>query len=1140
MKFIPIIGTISAGKTTFLRAFLGIDVLQVGSVTTTKFVCLIKNSSETSFYHVIPKYGKELYFQKEGKEIKGEEEIKKKIQEINAYLKEKKGTINDIFYMLEIPIKNIENVPLLENCFFMDIPGLNENETNYVEEIFSLITIKQILFEIVVFDSTSIGSDNILNIFTSLEKKKSLCKSNNIYILNKIDQCTGGSGENIIEGFKKYFYETFEDEKNKERFVNLNIYDNFFIPMNSILYRAETRLTEDFSSLLIFELFNYLENENEKNSSSFYEYIQKRVGVIINQGNLNLDNDIKNINENEFKEIAEKSIDSLKNVVMNIKESTEIQLGLNLKKKSVQKELKKLFVIQKKKKYHIYHSDFFNSLQEVIKNIRINNDDLSCPPIMNNKQKKEKNSKTNIINEEKNYDDGISIIDQLDKFINDTFKEIDPRNVLKDFKISLQTLRENILGRKIRISFIGNISVGKSSVLNCIIGQNILPTKDSECTYRGVILRHKEDNNYKLYRTKLITRGEGLDEYYYFEDEPKWHCFGIRKIKDYLNNKNNDKNIGDEDAYIVITGRLRIFDFIKLDKKIIRKIEFVDLPGPDRKKNTFNDKKYYLKILKFSNCCIYINEPKTIDDKDSVKRMLDQYTSDKSKVFGTLRKNFIKTCLFLINKSDTLQDDNEKKAIINSLLKTIKKEEKNLKENEMNISFFSGKFFLYYLDIYNQYVTQLENEPLRLLEKLYKDWGDKFTLSRFKSFIIKKVESIQEKFNFDTEEEFESNEDFQEKFSLALDILFEDKYRAINDEEEEEIREKLYTLSLQLKEANYDNTNYSHLFFDKLKEVIIYSDKFQNQNMKYSIQQFFTYTDQLFQREISKENEHDKQLRLEKYQLIQNLIIPKINKLFEDKKKTIIDIYEFGLYKCVGIIDEEIKNADKIMKELKNNIELVAANLEKKIDNLIAEVNWKKSAEWNNMEAEIKKIYDNEFNKYFSQKKIGSTKIDINKGITFKMFTSVIGSTISGIAIRSGLTVLGESLISGTITATAIADSTALGTALMGPTGVAIGFGVGIVLSVGTMIYHYMNKSQRYVKGLEQTKIDIQKKFEELKEMFLNDYTGYQKSFRKDLNFRLEIMKANINTVDENKWNNIKNNYQLQKKIIEEKIKSFK
>ena len=75
-KYIPIIGTISAGKTSFLRAFLGTDVLQVGSVTTTKFVCLIKNSLETSFYHVLPKKEKTIYFEKEGEETKGEKDIK--------------------------------------------------------------------------------------------------------------------------------------------------------------------------------------------------------------------------------------------------------------------------------------------------------------------------------------------------------------------------------------------------------------------------------------------------------------------------------------------------------------------------------------------------------------------------------------------------------------------------------------------------------------------------------------------------------------------------------------------------------------------------------------------------------------------------------------------------------------------------------------------------------------------------------------------------------------------------------------------------------------------------------------------------------------------------------------------------------
>ena len=52
-KFIPIIGTISAGKSRFLRALLGADVLQTRQTAMTKFVCLIKNSDHISFYHEI-------------------------------------------------------------------------------------------------------------------------------------------------------------------------------------------------------------------------------------------------------------------------------------------------------------------------------------------------------------------------------------------------------------------------------------------------------------------------------------------------------------------------------------------------------------------------------------------------------------------------------------------------------------------------------------------------------------------------------------------------------------------------------------------------------------------------------------------------------------------------------------------------------------------------------------------------------------------------------------------------------------------------------------------------------------------------------------------------------------------------------
>ena len=79
-SYIPIIGTISAGKSTFLKALLGIEVLETGITTTTKFICLIKNSSETSFYHVIPNIQNGLTFNKEGNEIKDVEQIKKKLK----------------------------------------------------------------------------------------------------------------------------------------------------------------------------------------------------------------------------------------------------------------------------------------------------------------------------------------------------------------------------------------------------------------------------------------------------------------------------------------------------------------------------------------------------------------------------------------------------------------------------------------------------------------------------------------------------------------------------------------------------------------------------------------------------------------------------------------------------------------------------------------------------------------------------------------------------------------------------------------------------------------------------------------------------------------------------------------------------
>ena len=102
-------------------------------------------------------------------------------------------------------------------------------------------------------------------------------------------------------------------------------------------------------------------------------------------------------------------------------------------------------------------------LNNTIKNINTPNEDLDCPPSISNK----------IIT---------SKSDTILKEMND-FLKLQLKNQYKELNSYLQVIQENILGRKIRISFIGPISVGKSTVLNYIIGQQILPSNKRECTY---------------------------------------------------------------------------------------------------------------------------------------------------------------------------------------------------------------------------------------------------------------------------------------------------------------------------------------------------------------------------------------------------------------------------------------------------------------------------------------------------------------------------------------------------------------------------------------------------------------------------------------------------------------------------------
>ena len=1099
-KFIPIIGTVSSGKSTFLKGLLGLNVLETGLTTTTKFVSLIKNGAQMKFYHVIPKKEKYLEFIKDGEEIFGEENIKNKIIEINKSFSEKPGTRNDIFYILETPIKNIENDYLLKECYFMDIPGLNENENSYIEEIFSLITLDDIKFEIIVFNSRYKDSDNLLNIIQKLEEKKCLKKSGNLFILNKIDQVNKNGENEIINNFKQYFYQNFEDDK-KENLIMININENNFIPMNSILYLAETRKKEDFCSMLIYEFFCFIELKNKINS--FYEYIQKKF-------NLNLIDDNAKITDDEFN-IIRRSVDELDNI--KNKSNPDCYINIRLNKKIVKNNMIKLFLFHKTKYNYDDHSKYYIELKQIITDIDKKGVKLISPPLHNKKKyiPINKNSSKNKIDNE--------TLKEFENFFYDTFKKIDPDNELENFKSSLENIRKYIFNRKMRIAFIGNVGVGKSTILNSIIGEDILPTDDKECTYRGVIIRHMEGESFKLYKSRFKEKGKGNNLYYYFEEDKNPYCTNIKDIKSYLTVKNNDKNIEDKDAYLVIKGHLKIFDFIKLDENIISKIEFIDLPGSDVESNTFNKNNYHNKILKFSNCCIFINVPENLDTFENINKMIEIFGTNKQKIFPNLRKNFIKTCLFLINKIDELDKNEERKKLKDNIIKNISNIEKEAKDKDINISFFSGTFFLKYLNTRLNYVFNFENNPELLISNLYKEYYPKnFSINySFRKFIEDQISKIEEDFFLneeeeeEKEEEDEKNEELLDKYKKIINTCIEkienNSYILIRkndndtDDNNNDIVKKLYNLSKKLKNKDYSNTKYSSKFFDDLKSVIENSEKLYQENFNSIIKDFLKNADILFSKELKKDIEN-KTYKKKKEKSKLNSLINDIQENFIISVKNIKKIFSDGNKEIISIIDEEIQNKSEILKKLNFDLDNAVNIFKNKIEKIIEQIQINVNQEFKKLLKDIEQI--------IKLKLLENDNKLIDYDIDFIENNSIERDSFFGFSFASGFALAICSL-----------------------------FGIEVCAIIAIVVNFFFvrrdiknSKIAAYEKGLKELKSKICMKLNEYEKKFFEDFQIYEDEIIIKLVQKLSLIEKDIVNIESEQWKEIQKNYDIQKDKI--------
>jgi len=502
-------------------------------------------------------------------------------------------------------------------------------------------------------------------------------------------------------------------------------------------------------------------------------------------------------------------------------------------------------------------------------------------------------------------------------------------DLIKNEEIQLEntsikdSLKESILYSKFRVSLVGIESVGKSTILNGILGENILPTNVMECTKRGVIIQYQNTDDFYLYKIKWICKKRDLNDIFYFENEKDYICKGVDNIRSYLikENNNNNKVFMAEEFFFIIKGKLKIFDFIKVEKELINRIEFIDLPRIDSKVISGNSSQFIENIIKYSNCLIYINTPNTIDYIGAFYSFLDL----KKESFW--KKDFYERCLFIINKADILGYGDDIENSKKLLIKNLRKFDKNINDSDLRIGSLSGELFMRYLEKYN-YFEKIENDPNFFFEKQFKEFKEKNYPYSFEKYFLKYLRKIEESFELDLEEEEEEimvPEEYKDKLINSLkDIKIE-----MNDKELNKIINKVYCVHQQFKKINSQKNISSFLI--ELETFLMNSFQRQKENFKLYILDLLKFSDLLFENKLI-----IKYLKnLDKFRLYNS---NEISEILEELLNSQNDIIKEGENKIKLIIEDERNNINQRLKEGGNDINKAKENLLNKITKIGEEI----------------------------------------------------------------------------------------------------------------------------------------------------------------------------------------------------------
>lgn len=647
----------------------------------------------------LSEYQEQNKVNKEEKEVLKKEDLEEKLKKGQEFgLNYTQKEINNS--SLDTKNKKVEKKDEDEIFYSIDI----KDESSYITEIYKRIK-DYIDGAIIVLSIDNYYFNQNIEIIAKLHKDIQKRIKNFLIILNKMDLSTDPKSD--IEKCKGFLFDSFP----KCQTFNLNI--NTFIPISTLQIQNELLMNKSFNYFIKYHFYNFkriiMQEKllgNSINGKTFIDHLKDILKGMQGITKQDIENKIDELNNRDEIPQINKEI---KLIIKELNDNFNGEYDLGIKEEDIDKEDDdEDFLTTLSSSRTSKTQDKIDDLEpeSIIKMFYILQEkQLLIPRSTETEQllnyfsiKTEEEDE----NEDKKLDKTISnielnnqIIDALKLFYDEFKTSCTDISQIQYLSNEVQKLIEYLnIYDVIFVPFLGESNAGKSTIINGIIGRDLLPCEQKECTKRGILIRYSDEENV-IKKADLIEEDFSNKKYYFFEAKDVIGK-GDEKIKQTLNGLNYRFNRNEEDSFYYIKTKIKLFDDLGFDKSLKEMIYLIDLPGIGT--GEFFGKKIYNKFINICNSFIFVHKNSVVRNQDT-KSLFDCFiqAEESKSVFFT---KFIKSSLFIFNqfeKNSSTEDEIEKvKDDIQRMIKGIDK-------NELKICFYNSKDYFNYCSIYNYF-----------------------------------------------------------------------------------------------------------------------------------------------------------------------------------------------------------------------------------------------------------------------------------------------------------------------------------------------------------------------------------------------------------------------------------------------------